>query len=346
MNPLHHLATSALVTLIVATLAVPHAHAVTIDWVTVGNSGNAWDTYGGKVTYSYQIAKYNVTIGQYAEFLNAVAVTDTYGLYDTRMGTDLRVAGIARSGGLGSYAYSVMNNAGDSTNRPIAWVSWLDAARFANWMQNGQPNGAQGNGTTETGAYNLGGMMSGTAPAKNVGAQFYIPTENEWYKSAYYDPTLNSGTGGYWGYATQSNTAPGNFVGSLANQANYVANGVFSVTQSGSYSASQNYLTNVGAFTNSSSYYGTFDQNGNVFQWYDDGNGGSGTGFRGGSWGSSEGLLATFSRAAAVSPSTSSFELGFRLAAPVAVPEPSTYVMALAGLACGGYSMFRRRKRA
>jgi hypothetical protein len=29
-----------------------------------------------------------------------------------------------------------------------------------------------------------------------------------------------------------------------------------------------------------------------------------------------------------------------------AVPEPSTYAMALAGLACGGYSMFRRRKRA
>ena len=30
----------------------------------------------------------------------------------------------------------------------------------------------------------------------------------------------------------------------------------------------------------------------------------------------------------------------------VIVPEPSTYAMALAGLACGGYSLFRRRKRA
>jgi phospholipase/lecithinase/hemolysin len=28
------------------------------------------------------------------------------------------------------------------------------------------------------------------------------------------------------------------------------------------------------------------------------------------------------------------------------VPEPSTYTMALAGLACGGYVLFRRRKRA
>ncbi|MBJ7328232.1 MAG: PEP-CTERM sorting domain-containing protein, partial [Chthoniobacterales bacterium] len=38
--------------------------------------------------------------------------------------------------------------------------------------------------------------------------------------------------------------------------------------------------------------------------------------------------------------------IGFRLAAPAAVPEPSTCAMALAGLACCGYSMFRRRKRA
>ena len=30
-------------------------------------------------------------------------------------------------------------------------------------------------------------------------------------------------------------------------------------------------------------------------------------------------------------------------AGAVAVPEPSTVAMALAGLACGGYSLFRRR---
>jgi T5SS/PEP-CTERM-associated repeat protein/autotransporter-associated beta strand protein len=34
------------------------------------------------------------------------------------------------------------------------------------------------------------------------------------------------------------------------------------------------------------------------------------------------------------------------LQATIAVPEPSTYAMALAGLACGGYSMWRRRKQA
>ena len=43
-------------------------------------------------------------------------------------------------------------------------------------------------------------------------------------------------------------------------------------------------------------------------------------------------------------PSDESNSLGFRLAAPVAVPEPSTYAMAFAGLACGGWQMFRRRR--
>ena len=35
--------------------------------------------------------------------------------------------------------------------------------------------------------------------------------------------------------------------------------------------------------------------------------------------------------------------VGADIVTPVAVPEPSTYAMALAGLACGGYSLFRRR---
>jgi hypothetical protein len=39
-------------------------------------------------------------------------------------------------------------------------------------------------------------------------------------------------------------------------------------------------------------------------------------------------------------------ENGWRIGSVQGVPEPSTYAMALAGLACGGYSVFRRRKRA
>jgi sulfatase modifying factor 1 len=341
---------------LLGSLAVP-ARAITYDLVPVGNAGNANDpatggVYGG-VGYDYQIGKYDVTIGQYTDFLNAVAATDTYSLYNEYMASHLNVAGISQAGVSGSYTYSVINNGGDSSNRPITDVTWFDSARFANWMANGQPTGAQNSTTTENGAYELVGVDNGgTAPARNItnpntGATptYVIPTESEWYKAAYYSPVLNSGSGGYYTYATQSNTAPGNVIGSQANQANY-NNGVYSVTQSSVYSASQNYLTDVGAFSGSGSFYGTFDQSGNVYQWNDlDGTASSSRGFRGGTFGSVSGASYLSSSYARTYPaSAESQSIGFRLASPVAVPEPSTYATALAGLACGGYSMFRRRR--
>jgi formylglycine-generating enzyme required for sulfatase activity len=334
-----------------------NAHAqVTIDMVTVGDPGNANDTtsYGG-VNYSYQIGKYDVTIGQYTDFLNAVAATDTYSLYNASMATDLNLAGIARTGSSGSYTYSAIAPSGTTPagasspgNRPITYVNWFDSARFANWMANGQPTGVQSSTTTENGAYNVNGATIGNAPAKNVtnpntsaAPTFFIPNENEWYKAAYYSPVLNSGSGGYYTYATQSNAAPGNVIGSGTNQANY-NNGKFSVTQSATYSGSQNYLTDVGAFSGSGSFYGTFDQSGNVFQWNDlDGTSGSDRGLRGGSWDIDAFGLSSSYRFASGPSGENIVGVGFRLAA---VPEPSTCAMALAGLACGGYSLFRRRR--
>ena len=214
----------------VLTLGITVANAgITIDLANVGNAGNAADTTGfGAVSYDYEIGKCDVTIGQYTAFLNAVAKTDTYGLYNTNMATNLNVAGIARSGSSGSYTYLVMDNAGSSANRPITYVSWFDAARFSNWMANGQPTGAQVGTTTENGAYTLNGATSGVGFTKNTtnpntaaAVNWWIPSENEWYKAAYYSPSLNGGTGGYWLYPTQSNTDPGNTIGAGANQANY-----------------------------------------------------------------------------------------------------------------------------
>ncbi|MBL6832425.1 MAG: SUMF1/EgtB/PvdO family nonheme iron enzyme, partial [Pirellulales bacterium] len=82
------------------------------------------------------------------------------------------------------------------------FVSWFDAARVANWLQNGQ-----GSGSTETGAYTLvGGQTSGTAPAANPGASYLLPTEDQWYKAAYYKG--GSAMARYWDYATQSDSTP------------------------------------------------------------------------------------------------------------------------------------------
>jgi sulfatase modifying factor 1 len=333
------------------------ARAVTIDLVPVGNPGNANDTTGyGGVAYDYQIGKYEVTIGQYTEFLNAVAATDTYSLYNSNMATSAYIAGISRTGASGAYSYSVIAASGSApfggvsaANRPITFVSWFDSARFANWLANGQPTGAQTSTTTENGAYNLNGATSGTARARNVtnpntGATptYVIPTENEWYKAAYYSPVLNSGSGGYYTYATQSNTAPGNIISGAANQVNY-NNGVYSVTQSASDSESQNFLTDVGAFSGSGSFYGTFDQSGNVFEWNDlTGAAGSSRGLRGGNWSSISASDLSSSDRSTVAPSFGNDTAGFRLASPVPVPEPSTWVMGAVGLACVAWRSVRR----
>ena len=280
-----------------------------IETVSIGNAGNAPDATGnGAVGYNYWIGKYDVTQSQYAAFLNAVAATDTNNLYNTRMATDLNVAGISRSGTSGSYTYAAIGTG----NRPASYLSWFDVARFANWMHNGQPSGPQTAASTEEGAYTLDGLVSGgLGIARNANAQYWIPTENEWYKAAYYDATLNSGAGGYWQYPTRSNSAPGNSVGPSANQAN-IWKTVFSETQSATYSNSQNYLTEVGAYPGSGSYYGTFDQGGNVLQWNDTVIG-TGRGLRGGSWpGSASFLLSSYRPG--VDPSLEREDYGFRVA--------------------------------
>jgi len=335
---------------LLGSLAVSAHAQVTLDMVTVGNPGNANDTGGthnGAVAYSYQIGKYDVTIGQYASFLNAADPngTNPNGIYNSSMATDLNIAGISyTSGASAGSKYAVISNGGNSSNRPITYVSWFDAARFANWMTNGQ-----GGGDTETGAYTLNGATSGNAVAANPGAAFRLPTNDEWYKAAYYSPNYGGvGVAGYYAYATQSDTDPGNTVGSTANQANYQTDAGFSVTQSTSYFDSQNYLTDVGAFSGSGSFYGTFDQNGNVSQWNDlDGTPGSSRGLRGSDWGNSDPFSLSSSYSYSDNPSSESLNIGFRLASPVpsGVPEidPNSLGSVLA-LVLGSLGLLERRR--
>ncbi|HET6457228.1 MAG TPA: SUMF1/EgtB/PvdO family nonheme iron enzyme, partial [Armatimonadota bacterium] len=137
---------------------------ITVDTVPVGDPGNAGELSGGgaggygpdricgSVAYNYNIGKYEVTAGQYADFLNKVAVTDTYGLYNTSMWSSSYGCKIQQSGSPGTYTYSV---ASDWANRPVNYVSYWDSCRFANWLHNGQPTGIQTAATTERGVYTL-----------------------------------------------------------------------------------------------------------------------------------------------------------------------------------------------
>jgi formylglycine-generating enzyme required for sulfatase activity len=325
--PIHN--TAGLVFLAGIALSTPAFAVVSIDYVSVGNAGNAADaatgSLYGSVGYAYNIGKNEVTISQYAEFLNNAAQTDTNGLWNSNMGSDANIAGITRAGSSGSFSYSVTG----SGLRPITYVSWYDAARFTNWMHNGQ-----GSGSTETGAYTLTGNTG--LIIKNVGATVWLPSESEWYKAAYYDPNKGgAGVGGYWAQANQSNTVAGNTIG-VANSANYF-DVDYAVTQSGSYSASQNYLTDVGAYgANSDSAYGTNDQAGNVLEW-NDAVLGSSRGLRGGSWGVDSNLLPASNRNVN-SPTNEDLLLGFRVAS---VPEPSALL--LVSIAAGVLLTRRRR---
>ncbi len=339
MNLTRPLATAALVALMLTSLVLPNAHAVTIDWVTVGDPGNAADTTGspnpaGAVADSFRIMKFEFTNSQYADFLNAVAVTDTYSLYSANMGSDAR-GGITRSGSSGSFTYAVKANMGD---KPVNYVSWFDAARVANWLQNGQ-----GSSSTETGAYTLNGATSGTAPAVNSGASYFLPTEDQWYKAAYYK---GGGTNaGYWDYATQSDTAPTAVTADGVGNGSAAGTGNFAnYNRAADWNGQNGNVTTVGT-NGGASAYGAFDMSGNVLEWNDlTGAAGSVRGFRGGYWFHGDPFELSSSLRFTLAPSYEDSGSCFRLASPVPVPEPSTWVMAAGGLACGGWQMWRRRR--
>ncbi|MDA1200348.1 MAG: SUMF1/EgtB/PvdO family nonheme iron enzyme [Planctomycetota bacterium] len=348
MRTIRRLATFALVALLVATLAAP-AHAITIDWVTVDDPGNVADDTGyGAVTDSFQIMKYEWTNSQYVDFLNAVDPNGTNPnfVYHTVMGYDAR-GGISFAGGNAAGSkYAAKTNMGD---KPVNFVTWWNAARVANWLE----NGAQAYGSSDAsatapqnrGAYTLGTATSGTAPRVNSEARFYIPTEDQWYKAAYY---LGGRTNaGYSNYATESSFTPqpmsvdenGNGRYGPYNYANYASAAV--------WNGQQGNVTTVGT-NGGPSAYGTFDMSGNVSEWNDvTGAAGSNKGIRGGFWRSNSYVLSSSSREL-IYTNYIDDSIGFRLAgpAPLGVPEPSTWAMGLAGIACAGWGAFRRRRQA
>jgi sulfatase modifying factor 1 len=336
-------------TFLLATLA-GLARAVTIDWVTVGDPGNAADTTGyGAVAEGFRIMTYEWTNSQYVEFLNAVDPDglDPQDIYSNSMRLNNRGGISFTSGNSPGSKYAARTNMGD---KPVNFVSWFDAARVANWLHNGGltygTTDSSASAPQNTGAYTLGTATSGTAFTRNSDAQYFLPTEDQWYKAAYYKG--NGTNAGYWDYATQSDTAPtavtsgttgigSASTGTIGSGTGNFANFNFAADWNGQ----DGNVTTVGT-NGGPSAYGAFDMSGNVWEW-NEALSDSTRGLRGGNWFNAASNLSSSSRITD-DPSLEFNGTGFRLASPVPVPEPSTWVMGLAGLACAGWGTYRRRR--
>ena len=267
------------------------------------------------------MSKTEVSNAQYVEFLNAVAKTDSHGLYDPFMG-------ILQSGVSGSYTYSLKPDAvgqgpggGDYSydNKPVTHVSFFDAMRFVNWLENDQPIGTQALGTTEDGVYLI---SDGVSEVRSPNARYFIPREDEWYKAAFHK---NDGvTGNYWDYPTESDLVPDNNLPSAdtGNSANHRPIGGGFTTGNPGYP-----LTDVGAYLNSQSSYGTFDQGGNLWEMTETLANPSTRIARGGYYSGWSDLMAASYRSD-FEPTFASETTGFRVAS---IPEPSTLLLVILG---------------
>jgi formylglycine-generating enzyme required for sulfatase activity len=172
------------------------------NFVNIANTGNPPDDCDdfqfGSIGYSYQINKYLLTNNEYCSFLNTVDPSglNIHNIYDTRMSTS-PVGGISliECSGTGN-KYNVKNNMSD---KPVTFIKWTMAAKYTNWLHNNKSSNIQ---NIYSGAYNLSNLN--TYIDRQNGAKYFLPNENEWYKAAYYDPTIQD----YWQYGTKNNTDP------------------------------------------------------------------------------------------------------------------------------------------
>jgi sulfatase modifying factor 1 len=277
---------------------------ITMDFVSVGNpwndgelSGAGAGGYGpdaivGAVDYSYNIGKYEVTENQ----------------WDT-------VSGIAGD---------LLDDPGRwSGDQPVASISWYEAAMFCNWLTSGD---------VTDGAYtvNTSGVVTEIDRDSAISAHgtvYVIPTENEWYKAAYYD----GGTSTYYNYPTGSDSVPDGIDSSTDIEFD-------AVFRDGYDQGHPNDVDIAGVL----SPYGTMGQGGNVWEWNETVIAGSSRGFRGGLW-----VYTSFDLHASGRyydyPSDEDGYLGFRVAS---VPEPGSITL----LVCGAVGLlayvWRQRRTA
>ena len=275
----------------------------TIDFVNIGNAGNAADTTGyGAVPYEYRVGKYEIT-------QDAITKATASGMSNVTAGAW-------------------------SNNQPAATINWYEAAAFVNFLNTNSGKTAAYDLTFSNSEWSMALWSSeqawtagGTNLYRNKDAFYFLPSENEWYKAAYY----NAAGANYFLYPTASSSAPA-----------AVASGT------GAGSAVYDSVASVPAIVASAgglSPYGTMGQGGNVFEWnesaFDGSNSSSSEGraIRGGDWIDTEDDLRSSFGFNDV-PALEDNNIGFRVAS---VPEPSTYALLL--MTGAGALWWARRRR-
>ncbi len=247
------------------------AGAANAAYVTIGDAGNDADTTGyGAVSYTYKISDVEVSSAEFSE------------------------------SGAGD------GNEGDADdNTPAHNVTLYEAMKYCNWLTSGNVN---------NGAYifNAGTYQSTdrASALSSYGTLYALPTEDEWYKAAYYDA---SGSGGYSLYADGTDTLPLDTVSSDNTGWNYIGDNTAQIP-----------AWNVGSSMQEQN--GTYDMMGNVYEWMEDSSGVR----RGGAY-SKDGAPLASSNRSSYSPTTESWAVGLRTVQ--IVPEPATgSLVALVGL--------------
>lgn len=327
-----------------------------IDFVTVGAVNNpGWtgmlpidDTVGrGSVGYEYRIGKYEVTTAQWTEFFNAA--------FDRPVGDSIPF--VRSPSTWGAQGATPQNPGGrrwivpvGNEMRGVGGINWRTTAIFCNWLHNGKANNRE---AFMSGAYDVstfGAGENGTFTdqlVRSPGAQYFLPSFDEWLKAAHYDPNKVNGDGslgGWWRYADMSDDPlvygpPGVMVNGQLAQANAAWDGA-------DFPGFDPFLVPLGSYLTQSPW-GLFDTAGMTSEWLEDAFIDPSIGprsrlFDGTSWLTPESQGLTFDAASGLSgasPSLLYFGMGFRIAAVVPAPSSGGVVVG----ACLVWATRRRR---
>ena len=166
----------------------------------------------GSIDYEFFIAQDLVSISEYILFLNSVArLEDPNRLFKEHMRND-----IIKTLDGGVWKYELPE--GVDPKAPMTNINIFDTKRLCNWLHNNCLFGRQDEKTTENGAYALCENLVAHSPE----AMFWIPTDNEWYKAAYYDHIKDGPyQQGYWKYPNRTNSPDTNPTSNYFNIDNF-----------------------------------------------------------------------------------------------------------------------------